>query len=373
MANVPTAEAHRRRTTPVTAPATTGETATLRELIAQQDNNYDDRVRHALDSGGLAEHGIGWDEVTPAECGTGRRVAVVIPAYNASRTLPTVLDALATQRTTAAVQVIVVDDAGTDDTASIAAQHPITNVVFRIAAHGGSAAARNAGTLLAAQDTDLVVYLDADMVLPPHVLADFAARFHPGLVLVGFRHGVPHPPGPHGWPTMPADEPDLTADHRVRWNPPVGTKLFYTGLVLTEPVGGQPLADTDHFRLLGHGRRYYDWDLPRMVVTALVAVPYQAVLQVGGMDPSFGAGWGCDDTHLGARLIAAGYKVVPLPQARGWHLDPPDAEAVWAAKFATAPGNVARYWDLLDQPFTAHSLAMNPDAWSLLTDGTRVK
>ncbi|WP_026189937.1 glycosyltransferase family 2 protein, partial [Salinispora mooreana] len=81
---------------------------------------------------------------------------------------------------------------------------------------------------------------------------------------------------------------------------------------------GRPLDDTDEFRELGYGHRYHDWDLPRIVVTALVTVPYEAVMQVGGFEPSFAAGWGCDDTYLGARLIAAGYKVAPVrPEPAG--------------------------------------------------------
>jgi glycosyltransferase involved in cell wall biosynthesis len=345
-------------------------TATVRELLARQDNDYDRATTAVLRERGLAAAGVGWHEVTPPHLCAGPGVSVVIPARNACHSLPTVLDALAAQYT-AAAEVVVVDDASADATGEIAAAHPVTSAVLRLREHAGSGAARNAGTLLAHADT--VAYLDADMVMPPHVLGDLAARSHPDLVLVGFRHNLAHQAGPGGRARLPAGEPDLDADHRVRWRPPAGAPLFYTGMVLDTTITGRPLDDTGEFRALGHGRRYHDWDLPRMVVTALVAVPRARVVAVGGFDPSFAAGWGCDDTYLGALLIADGAKVVPLRQARAWHVDPPDAAAAWRAKYATAAGNVARYRRLLDRPMPPAGRAGLTAAGRLLAEGTRLK
>ncbi len=342
-------------------------TETLAERLARQDNDYTAIVAEIA-----AQCGLGWHEVTPAAAAVGRPVSVVIPSRNNAYSLPAVLDALHQQQTRGPVEVLVVDDASIDETTAIANAHPATSLVFLLNERSGAGAARNIGTVLARSPT--VVYLDADMVLAPHVLADLAVRAHPQLVLVGFRHNVPYQPGPAGRALIPAGEPDLAADHRVMWRPPTGTPLFYTGLVLDQPVDGRPLDDTDEFRALGHGNRYYDWDLPRMVVTALAAAPRAAVVAAGGFHPDFADGWGCDDTYLGAVLIAAGCKVAPLRQARGWHIDPPDADAAWRAKFATAAGNVARYWRLLQQP--AHDrppLTDSPHVDWLLAEGKRLK
>lgn len=353
--------------------AVSPDALTLRQLLTRRDNLYDPFIHQALTDSGLDERGIGWHDPTPADVGAGRRVAVVVPVRNAAYSLPSVLDALDAQRTAADVQITVIDDASTDNSAAIAADHPATDIVLRLPEKAGSGAARNVGTLLARPHVNQIVYLDADMVLPPHVLADLAARYHPRLVLVGFRHGVPYQPDPDGRPVLPGAEPSLTEDHRVLWRPPAGKRLFYTGLVLNDPLIGRPLDDTNEFRTLGYGHRYHDWDLPRMVVTALVAVPYEAVMQVGGFEPSFAAGWGCDDTYLGARLIAAGYKVAPVRPATGWHIDPPNAAAMWRAKFATAAANVTRYWTLLDQPLPARSLRNDPATGRLLAEGKRLK
>jgi glycosyltransferase involved in cell wall biosynthesis len=342
-------------------------TETLAERLTRRDNDYTSHVAQIVTTTGL-----GWHDRTPPEAAAGRSLSVVIPAHNNAYSLPTVLDALRRQQTHGRVEVIVVDDASTDDTAAIAAAHSVTSSVIALRRRSGSGAARNVGTIAARAAT--VVFLDADMVLPPHVLADLAVRAHPQLVLVGFRHNLPYQPDTTGRGLVPPGEPDLAADHRVIWRPPVGTRLFYTGLVLGRPIDGRPLDHTGEFLRLGNGRRYYDWDLPRMVVTALVAAPRAAVIAAGGFHPDFAHGWGCDDTYLGAVLIADGCKVVPLRQARGWHIDPPDAERCWRAKFATAADNVARYWRLLNQPADArHPLTASPDVARLLAEGRRLK
>jgi glycosyltransferase involved in cell wall biosynthesis len=275
-------------------------------------------------------------------------VSVVIPACDVAYCLPTVLNALQDQNHQFEFEVIVVDDASDDDTATIAADHPIVTHAVRLPHRMGAATARNLGTALAQGQT--VLYLDADMVLPPHVITDIAARASDTTVLVGFRHNLPFHVhrGGHG---VLARLPNLAADHRVTWRPPVGRTLLYTGITLTEPLDGRPLDATRDFADLGHGRRYYDWDLARMVVTALLAVPRAAVLDVGGFDAEFGRiGWGMEDTYLGACLIAAGLLVIPLRQAIGFHLDPPDAEQQWQHKLARWPDTLARYRDLLRQP-----------------------
>ena len=316
----------------------------LADALAARDNDYLDLVAEFCDRTEL-----GWHEPTPPTAAAGTRLSVVIPAHNNAYSLVPVLDALTVQETSGTVQIIVVDDASTDDTPAIIAKHPAVDIGYRISQQVGAGAARNVGTHLAQANT--VVYVDADMVLTGHVLADIGARAHPALVLVGFRHNVRFRDASCARMAIPVDEPDLADDHRVCWPAPVGVPTFYSGQVYEQPFTGHPLDHTHEFLDLGNGAIYHDWDLPRMVITSLVAVPRAAVIDVGGFDACFDAdGWGAEDIHLGAALIAAGCKVVPLRQARGFHLDPPDAKAQWEVKFATAARRVARYRRLLTQP-----------------------
>jgi GT2 family glycosyltransferase len=318
-------------------------TLSVRDALSRQDNEYTDALRQFEQ-----RLGLDWHAPTPAEA-SGGAVSIVIPARNVAYCLGQVLDALRAQDTHAPFEVIVVDDASTDATFRVASDHPLRPTLVRLPSRQGSAAARNAGTALAQADT--VLYLDADMVLPPHAVADVAARANPDLVLLGFRHNVPFSSDRHGQAQVPRQTASLQADHRVQWTPPVGTVLPYSGITLTAPLDGRPLDATDDLRSLGSGRWYYDWDLPRMVVTAVVAAPRAALLDVGGLHAAFGrTGWGCEDSYLGAVLIAAGLRVAPLRQLVGYHLDPPDAPSAWAAKLATWPDTLALYRHLLAQP-----------------------
>ncbi|MGH3693466.1 MAG: glycosyltransferase family 2 protein [Pseudonocardiaceae bacterium] len=319
-------------------------TGSLAEALAACDNDYRGLVAELC-----RRTGLGWHNLTPPTAAAGTRLSVVIPARNTDHSLATVLDALHSQRTSGVVEVIVIDDASSDDTSTIAADHPAVDLAYRLPHQVGAAAARNLGTHLAQAAT--VVYLDADMVLAGHVLADIAARAHPELVLVGVRHNIVYQDAGHQRARIPEGEPDLDADHRVRWSAPAGVPMFYSGQVYPQSFIGRPLEHTREFLDLGHAAMYHDWDLPRMVVTALVAAPRAAVLDVGGFDAGFDQrGWGTEDTHLGAALIAAGCKVTPLRQVRGFHIDPPDVAAQWQTKFATAATRIDYYRRLLNQP-----------------------
>nr|WP_221471302.1 glycosyltransferase family 2 protein [Amycolatopsis umgeniensis] len=335
---------------------------TLHEELLHRNNFHTSSTRSWE-----AVSGIGWHEPTPSGLPLAaiRTLSVVIPAHNVGYCLSAVLDALEGQHHRYKFEIIVVDDASTDTTAAIAAVHPIVTTVLRIPERAGAATARNLGTALARGQT--VLYLDGDMLLPPHVITDVAARATDTTVLVGFRHNLPYDLHQGGRGVL-ADHPQLAADHRVVWRPPVGRPLLYTGTTLGTPLDGRPLDHTHDFLDLGYGRRYVDWDLPRMVVTALVAVPRTAVLNVGGFDPEFGRiGWGMEDTYLGACLIADGLLVIPLRQAVGFHLDPPDADQQWQRKLASWPDTLAHYWNLMRRPApTGRSQAFTADMTELL-------
>jgi len=97
--------------------------------------------------------------------------SVIVPAYNAGRTLGACLGALTAQTVPRAqYEVIVVDDGSTDDTAAVAARFPVR--VLR-QANRGPAAARNQGARAA--QGDLLLFTDADCVPAPDWLAELAA------------------------------------------------------------------------------------------------------------------------------------------------------------------------------------------------------
>src|SRR6266487_1263851 len=203
---------------------------TLRETLCHRTNAYDPVLREFEQ-----RTGHGWHQPTPPALAQGT-LSVVIPARNMAYSLPAVLDSIATQQTAAPFEVIVVDDGSTDGTSDLARQHPLRPGVIRIPHCRGAATARNAGVALAEGQT--VLFADADMVLPPHALADVAARACDRLVLIGFRHNIAYRADDTGRALLPAGPADLQADHRVRWHAPAGQRLIYSGITLDEPLDG---------------------------------------------------------------------------------------------------------------------------------------
>jgi hypothetical protein len=94
------------------------------------------------------------------------RVSVIIPAYNASRFLKAAIDSVLAQ-TYADIEVIVIDDGSTDDTAQIASNSP--GVICIRKPNGGVSSARNAG--VRSSTGDYVAFLDADDVWHPQKIA----------------------------------------------------------------------------------------------------------------------------------------------------------------------------------------------------------
>lgn len=111
-------------------------------------------------------------------------VSVLIAAYNEEAVIARCLDALHAQFPAPPTQIVVSANACRDRTASVARAHG-ADVVER--AEAGKSAALNAGE---AHLRDFPrVYLDADIVVPPHALASVEAFFadHPEVCAVAPR------------------------------------------------------------------------------------------------------------------------------------------------------------------------------------------
>jgi len=107
------------------------------------------------------------------------RYSIIVPAYNEGVGIVACVRALVEQASGSAgpgrgqYEIIVVDDASTDDTGQLA-EAAGADVVLSIA-HGGPAAARNAGLQIARGE--LVLFTDADCVPMPGWIAKMAAPF----------------------------------------------------------------------------------------------------------------------------------------------------------------------------------------------------
>jgi hypothetical protein len=117
----------------------------------------------------------------------GGLTSIVIPTYNHSSYLPEAIESALAQ--TAPVEVIVVDDGSTDDTARVVDEYDERHANLKVVHvdHAGPSAARNRG-LLAARG-EYVMFLDADDVIAPEKVAAQLAEFddHVGWVLSDVR------------------------------------------------------------------------------------------------------------------------------------------------------------------------------------------
>src|SRR5690242_13806966 len=99
-------------------------------------------------------------------------VSVVIPAFNASRTLELCLQSLAACET-APLECIVVDDGSTDKTAEVARR--FSAKVLSTGGRRGPAHARNLGARAAAGE--VVFFIDSDICLHPNTLSRVVSEF----------------------------------------------------------------------------------------------------------------------------------------------------------------------------------------------------
>lgn len=89
-------------------------------------------------------------------------ISVIIPAYNAEKTLPECLAALLSQ-THVPDEIIVVDDGSTDETAKVAQNYP-ARLIQQL--NQGPASARNAG--IRSAEGDILLFTDADCTPEAH-------------------------------------------------------------------------------------------------------------------------------------------------------------------------------------------------------------
>jgi len=123
-------------------------------------------------------------------------LSVIVPAYRCARMLDRcLLGLLASDVERGSWQLIVVDDGSNDETATVARNHG-AEVVTITDGPRGPAFARNRGVELATGD--IVVFVDADVVVSPTTLSQFAQLFRSSVEIsaaFGSYDSAPDDPG----------------------------------------------------------------------------------------------------------------------------------------------------------------------------------
>jgi glycosyltransferase involved in cell wall biosynthesis len=174
-------------------------------------------------------------------------VSVVIPAYNAEKfVLQAVRSVL--QQCYQPLEIWLVDDGSTDQTAEIVRQHAPTVKIVR-QENAGVAAARNTGVQLARGE--LICFLDADDGWLPGKLAAQVAymQAHPEVGLLYHDWLVWRPDATGAYPPLPATPPECTDtidNDRSGW---IYHRLLLDSLVHTSTamIRSQVMADVGLF------------------------------------------------------------------------------------------------------------------------------
>ena len=208
-------------------------------------------------------------------------VSVIVPAYNAEKTIRQCLKALAEQSYPADLyEVIVVDDGSTDNTPSIVQEHAVRYIHQE---NQGPAAARNNGAQQA--KGEIILFTDSDCAADVNWLRKMVSSF---------------------------DEPQVMA-----------VKGAYRTLQKAITARFAQLEFEERFEMLKKV------DSVDMVDTYAGGFRRDVFMDMGGFDTSFPVA-NNEDTELSYRMSAQGYKMVFNPKAIVYHLNHPDSIARYA-------------------------------------------
>jgi glycosyltransferase involved in cell wall biosynthesis len=201
------------------------------------------------------------------------KFSVVIATKDRAPLLDGALASLRAQEAAPEYELIVVDNGSTDATPEIARAH---GAAYAYVAEPNRSKARNAGIALATGDT--IVFVDDDVVTPPHFLAAHAKA--------------------HGDKSFP--------------------------LAVSGPILNVPDASHRPEPIRANGSRAF-------FVTCNVSVRAASLREVGGFDEDFNL-YGWEDTELGARLRTHGVRRRFAWKAYLWHIKPPTPESLEDAR-----------------------------------------
>jgi len=223
------------------------------------------------------------------------------------------------------VEIIIINDGSSINLKRIIQQtRKFYSVVYlKLKKNYGRAIARNLGLLYA--QNEIIIFLDEDIVVPKDFLATHLLRHEviDKCIIVGFRHNITLKEL-----VLRLDDlkqkivklPDYKKDFRYKKFIPSEWKDIYKDL----PPDSfnkmcYPLKESNYFKDFGKGKVLGVWELPFMFLTSNTSVSRKFVLEVGGFDMRF-RGWGLEDVHLGAKLIARGLYLIPNLHATVYHL-----------------------------------------------------
>jgi len=226
-------------------------------------------------------------------------VSVVIPAYNEAAGIAATVRSRAASRYRGRLEIIVVDDGSTDDTAAIARGLGIPDVYVITQPNTGKPGALNRG--IAEARSEILVLVDGDTVFEPGTIERLVA---------------------------PLSDPEIGA---VSGNTKVGNRGGFIG-------GWQHLEYVMGFNL---DRRMYDMlGVMPTVPGAIGAFRRQALRQVGWVSHDTLA----EDTDLTMALCRTPWRIVYTADAIAWTEAPASLRQLWKQRYRWSYGTMQAMW-----------------------------
>ncbi|MFF5230200.1 bifunctional polysaccharide deacetylase/glycosyltransferase family 2 protein [Dactylosporangium sp. NPDC000521] len=226
-------------------------------------------------------------------------VSVIVPAYNEKEGIEAAVRSLAGGDHPGGIEVVVVDDGSTDDTAALVEALRLPNVRVVRVPNGGKPNALNVGVAMAQHD--LIVMVDGDTVFEPDSI----------------RHLV-----------QPFADPSVGA---VAGNVKVGNRRSIV-------ARWQHIEYVIGFNL---DRRLYD--ILRCMPTipgAIGAFRREALQDIGGISHDTLA----EDTDATMALCRTGWRVVYEERARAWTEAPATLRQLWLQRYRWSYGTMQAMW-----------------------------
>ena len=226
-------------------------------------------------------------------------VSVIIPAYNEAAGIAATVRSMAASRYRGRLEIIVVDDGSTDDTAAIARGLGIPDVYVITQPNTGKPGALNRG--IAEARSEILVLVDGDTVFEPGTIERLVA---------------------------PLSDPEIGA---VSGNTKVGNRGGFIG-------GWQHLEYVMGFNL---DRRMYDMlGVMPTVPGAIGAFRRQALRQVGWVSHDTLA----EDTDLTMALCRTPWRIVYTADAIAWTEAPASLRQLWKQRYRWSYGTMQAMW-----------------------------
>jgi glycosyltransferase involved in cell wall biosynthesis len=216
-----------------------------------------------------------------------RSASIVIPTFNGASRIRNCLDSLVAQTTGRDVEILVVDDGSTDNTASVVSTYSSVRLITQ--ANAGPAAARNRGALEALGK--ILLFTDDDCVPMPDWL---------GAMLEPFK------------------DPDI-----------VGAKGVYRTHQKSLAARFVQIEYEDKYRLMA-GLANIDF-----IDTYSAAFRRESFLEMTGYDTSFPVAC-AEDVELSYRMSARGWKMKFVPAAIVYHTHPDTVSSYLKKKYKFA-------------------------------------